>query len=130
MDQSNVAVGNIRRGSVALNDTAGSWLADAAGAPRRGSMDRYREQRVRLAPDALLLSGLGCVSVSKNGVPVIELDGIGGNCEMTVGDIERLALTEPEQDWRIHIVSLLDDRHYRREGAGIWRLFARGYGLS
>jgi hypothetical protein len=49
---------------------------------------------------------------------------------MTVGDAERLALAEPGQEWCIHMVSLLDDRHYRREGAGLWRLYARGYGLS
>jgi hypothetical protein len=25
---------------------------------------------------------------------------------------------------------LLDERHFRREGPGLWRLYARGYGLS
>ncbi len=49
---------------------------------------------------------------------------------MTVADAERLALEEPEQEWCIHLVSLLEDRHYRRHGAGLWRLYARGHGLS
>lgn len=85
---------------------------------------------MHLAPDALLLPGLGCASVSKNGKSVIELQGVSGEHAMTVGDAERLALAAPEQEWCIHIVSLLDDRHYRRESAGLWRLYARGYGLS
>ena len=85
---------------------------------------------MHLAPDALLLSGLGSTSVSKNGEPVIELQGIAGEHAMTVSDAERLALEELALESCIHMVSLLDDRHYRREGAGLWRLYARGYGLS
>lgn len=94
------------------------------------TLDQYRGDKVNLAPDALLLPGLGCASVSKNGELVIELQGLAGEHTMIVGEAEQLALAEPEQEWRIHIVSLLDDRHYRREGAGLWRLYARGYGLS
>ena len=85
---------------------------------------------MHLAPDALLLPGLGCASVSRNGEPVFELQGIAAEHAITVGDAERLALAQPEQEWCIHMVSLLDDRHYRREGAGLWRLYARGYVLS
>jgi len=97
------------------------------GAAAAGSI---RRDNLRVALDALLLPGLGCASVCRNGEPVIELQGFAGEHAMTVGDAERLALAEPEQEWRIHMVSLLDDRHYRREGAGVWTLYARGYGLS
>ncbi len=130
MDQSIPMAGNTDRESAALKGDASSFFAAAAGAQRRGSRDRLIRHDGQLAPDALLLPSLGCASVSKNGERVIELQGLVGEHEMTVGDAERLALAEPEQEWCIHIVSLLDDRHYRREGAGLWRLYARGYGLS
>lgn len=130
MDQLVLAAGNTDRGGAALEEDASTVFAAAAGAPRRGSRDQYRVDNVHLAPDALLLPGLGCARVSKNGESVIELQGIAGEHAMTVGDVEWLALAEPEQEWCIHMVSLLDDRRYRREGAGLWRLYARGYGLS
>lgn len=122
--------GNINRDGEALKGDASSLFAAAAVAQRRGSRDQLVGHDAQLAPDALLLPSLGCASVSRNGERVIELQGLAGEHAMTVGDAERLALAEPEQEWCIHIVSLLDDRHYRREGAGLWRLYARGYGLS
>jgi len=130
MDQVNVAVGDIRRDSVMVNEYADKRFAGAAPTQRRHSKDRCRGNKAQLALDALLLPGLGCVSVSKNGIAVIELQGLGGEYATTVADAERLALEEAEQEWRIHMVNLLDDRHFRREGSGVWRLFARGYGLS
>jgi hypothetical protein len=125
-----LAADNTDGGSAALKEDASILFAAAAEAQRRGSGDRYHRDNVHLALDALLLPGPGCASVSKNGESVIELQGLAGEHAMTVGDAERLALTEPEREWCIHMVSLLDDRHYRREGAGLWRLYARGYGLS
>jgi hypothetical protein len=130
MDQSILAAGNVDRGSAALKEDAATLFPAAAGAPRRGRRTDYRENSVHLAPDALLLPGLGCASVSKNGEVVIELQGLDREHAMTAADAERLALAEPEQEWCIHLVSLLDDRSYRREGTGLWKLYARGYGLS
>jgi hypothetical protein len=130
MNLSMVVAGNIDRGKVALKEDANALSAAGAGARCCGSKDQYRRDSVHLAPNALLLPGLGCASVSRNGDSVIELQGCAGEHAMTVEDAERFALAEPEQEWCIHIVSLLDDRHYRREGAGLWRLYARGYGLS
>jgi hypothetical protein len=49
---------------------------------------------------------------------------------ITVAEAEALARLAPDRDWRIHFVSLLEDRHYRREAVGRWRLYKRGYGLS
>ena len=130
MNQSILVAGNTDRNSAALKGDASSLFAAAAGAQRRGSRAQRIGYDAQLASDALLLPSLGCASVSKNGECVIELQGFAGEHAITVGDAERLALAEPEQEWCIHIVSLLDDRHYRREGAGLWRLYARGYGLS
>ena len=125
-----MAVGNIRHDSVMMNEYADKRLVEAAPTQRRDSKDRCRGNKAQLALDALLLPGLGCVSVSKNGIAVFELHALAGDCAMTVADAERLALEAAEQEWCIHMVSLLDDRHYRREGSGVWRLYARGYGLS
>jgi hypothetical protein len=130
MDQSILAAGNVDRGGAALNEDAATHFPAAAGAPRRRRGTDYREDSAHLAPDALLLPGLGCASVSKNGEVVVELQGLDQEHAMTVADAERLALADPEQQWCIHMVSLLDDRHYRREGTGLWKLYARGYGLS
>ena len=130
MDQSILKNGNSDGGNAALKDDASTLFAPAAGARRCSSKNRYRGDNAYLALDALLLSGLGCTNVTKNGEPVIELLGLAAEHTMTVSDVERLALVEPEQEWCIHMVSLLDDRHYRRTGAGMWRLYARGYGLS
>jgi hypothetical protein len=130
MDQSTLAAGNTDRGSAALKEDASTLFAAVAGAQGRGSRERCRGDSAHLAPDALLLPGLGCASVSRNRETVIELQGLAGEHAMTVADAERLALAEPEEMWCIHMVSLLDDRRYRRVGAGLWRLYARGYGLS
>ena len=130
MDHSILATRNTDYRSAALKEDASIVFAVAAQAPRRVSSDRERSNGARLALDALLLPGLGCARVSKNGEAVIELQGLAGEHAMTVGDAERLALAEPEHEWSIHVVNLLDDRRYRREGAGLWKLYARGYGLS
>ncbi len=130
MNRSILAAGSTDGDSEALKGDASALFAAAAGGQRRGSRDRRFGHDTQLAPDALLLPSLGCASVSRNGERVIELQGLAGEHALTVGDAERLALAEPAQEWCIHIVGLLDDRHYRREGAGLWRLYARGYGLS
>jgi len=116
----------IRRNAVAVSSASGKVSNTLSPAAVR----RDRGDKLHLAPDARLLPGLGCASVSKNGEPVIELQGLGEEHAMTVDDVERLAQAEPELEWCIHLVGLLDDRHYRRTGAGTWKLYARGYGLS
>ncbi len=108
---------------------AASVQAAVKALPRRSRPYSDRDN-THLASDALLLPGIGCASVSKNAETVIELQGLAGEPAMTVGDAERLAQADPAQEWCIHLTGLLDDRHYRREGPGLWRLYARGYGLS
>jgi hypothetical protein len=49
---------------------------------------------------------------------------------MTVAQAEELAQRDPDRDWRIHLVAQLENRHYCREGTGLWVLYERGYGLS
>lgn len=130
MDPSMLTRDNDGRAGAALKEAAVTSLAAAARAQRRGSRNQYCADKAALALGTLLLPGIGCASVSKNGEPVIELQGLAGDDPFTAGDAERIALAEPEHEWCIHMVGLLDERHYRREGPGLWRLYARGYGLS
>ncbi len=74
--------------------------------------------------------GLGYAALTRDGIPVYEQDEHEFDDLMTVGQAEGLARLDPGRDWRIHLVGLLDDRHYRRIGVGRWRLYRRGYGLS
>ena len=123
------AAGSGRLSEAPDDGAAASVQAAATALPhrRRPYFDR---DSTHLASDTLLLPGIGCASVSKDAEMVVELHGLAGEPAMTVGDVERLAQTDPAQEWRIHLTGLLDDRHYRREGPGLWRLYARGYGLS
>jgi hypothetical protein len=83
-----------------------------------------------LAPDALIGVGMGYAALTRDGRPVYEENG-KRHCDlMTVAQAEGLAQREPERDWRIHLVAQLENRHYRREGAGLWVLYERGYGMS
>ena len=83
-----------------------------------------------LSPAAVIGVGLGYAALTRDGMPLYE-QGVGDFDDlMTVGQAENLACLDPSRDWQIHLVALLDDRHYRRLGEGRWRLYRRGYGLS
>jgi len=82
-----------------------------------------------LMPDAVIGVGIGYAALTRDGETVYEEDGQQRDL-MTVAQAERLAQREPERDWRIHLVAQLEDRHYRREGTGLWVLYERGYGMS
>ena len=82
-----------------------------------------------LALEATIGVGIGYAALTRDGKAVYEEDG-AGRAPMTVAQAERLAQREPDRDWRIHLVAQLEDRHYRREGDGLWVIYARGYGMS
>jgi hypothetical protein len=83
-----------------------------------------------LAPEATIGVGVGYAALTRDGETVYEEDRTGQRDLMTVAQAERLAQREPERDWRIHLVAQLEDRHYRRERAGRWVIYERGYGMS
>lgn len=80
--------------------------------------------------DCAIGVGIGYAAVTRDGAPVYERDGGDFGSLITVAEAEALARLAPDRDWRIHLVSLLEDRHYCREAAGRWKLYKRGYGLS
>jgi hypothetical protein len=83
-----------------------------------------------LALDAVIGVGLGMATLTRDGEVVYEEHGSETAELITVAQAEELAQTSPEHDWCIHLVALLDDRHYRRIGRDSWKLYKRGYGLS
>ena len=86
--------------------------------------DRY------LAPEATISVGIGYAALTRDGETVYEEDRSGEREPMTVAQAEKLAQRESDHDWRIHLVAQLEDRHYRRVGAGRWIIYERGYGMS
>jgi hypothetical protein len=83
-----------------------------------------------LALDSQVAVGVGYAALTRDGEPVYEADCFAIEEAWSVGDAERLAAADPDRDWRIHLVGLRDERHYRRRGDGRWLLYKRGYGLS
>src|SRR5215470_8223877 len=86
--------------------------------------DRY------LAPETTISVGIGYAALTRDGETVYEEAHAGESAPMTVAQAEKLAQRESDHDWRIHLVAQLEDRHYRREAAGRWVIYERGYGLS
>jgi len=86
--------------------------------------DRYLE------PETVIGVGVGYAALTRDGLAVYEEDGKPHRELMTVAGAEELARREPARDWRIHLVAQLEDRHYRRVGAGLWEIYQRGPGLS
>jgi hypothetical protein len=119
----------------ALENEHGGSDAAAAGDPAVRVLERTRRCWCAAGDDLLPLDaaigvGIGYAAVTRDGAPVYERDGGEFESLITVAEAEALASLAPDRDWRIHLVSLLEDRHYRREAAGRWRLYKRGYGLS
>jgi len=89
-----------------------------------GEFDRF------LPLESVIGVGHGYAALTRDSIPVYEENGQEFEALMTVAQAEKLALADPEHEWEIHLVALLDERHYRRDGDGRWTLTSRGYGLS
>jgi hypothetical protein len=107
-------------------ELAGAFVSIIAKTRRHWALkpDRY------LAAEAVIGVGVGYAALTRDGETVYEEDCKEERDPMTVAQAERLALREPDREWRIHLVAQLEDRHYRREGIGRWVIYERGYGLS
>jgi hypothetical protein len=80
--------------------------------------------------DAVIGVGFGIATLTRDGYLVYEEHGGDPAGPITVAQAEELAQKFPEHDWCIHLIALLEDRHYRRVGKDCWKLYKRGYGLS
>jgi hypothetical protein len=108
------------------DDLARTTVSIIAKTRRHWTMrsDRY------LAPETRISVGIGYASLTRDGETVYEEGRAAESAPMTVAQAEKLALREADHDWRIHLVAQLEDRHYRRDSAGRWVIYERGYGLS
>ena len=119
----------------ALENEHGASDAAATADPAARVLERTRRCWCAAGDAPLLLDcaigvGIGYAAVTRDGSPVYQRDGGEFASLLTVAEAEAIASLAPDRDWRIHFVSLLEDRHYRREAPGCWKLYYRGYGLS
>ena len=122
---------------------------DAAGDSVRGHVepvynvrkvvDQTRQAWMRrpeefLSVDARIAVGIGFAALTRGGWVIFEETNRAGSPSMTpsmaVSEAERLAQRDPEQDWRIHLVGPDLERHYKRIGAGRWKLYQWGAGFG
>ena len=78
------------------------------------------------------LFGVGGAKITKDGKIIWqETRQTKWNDCLTVRDAERMALKEPDHDWRITIQKpLLLNRTYQRQGKGRWMLVRKGRGFA
>lgn len=87
----------------------------------------YQYQHLPL--NSLIAVGFGHAAVTKNNKPVYDEMDAGENY-WTAQDAENEAQKDPDNDWRIHLVAPLSERHYQRQGDGLWVLYKKGIGFA
>ena len=87
-------------------------------------------QHELLPLDALIGVGFGEATVTKNGVTVYDEVPHDGFEYWTCEDAERKASKDPDNDWRIHLIAPLSERHYQRQGENHWVLYEKGIGFA
>lgn len=48
----------------------------------------------------------------------------------TVADVEKMAMADPDHDWRIYFFAPLYEAEYQRQGDGVWVLVRSGDGFA
>lgn len=80
--------------------------------------------------EAIIAVGFGMAMVTKDGDEVYnEMDNPDKE-PWTAQDAENEAMIDPDHDWRIHLVAPLSERHYQRQGDGLWVLYKKGMGFA
>lgn len=88
-------------------------------------------QHQHLPMESLLAVGFGVAQVTKNGEVVYdELELDDEEAFWTTQDAEDIAKNDPDNDWRIHLEAPLSERHYQRQGDGLWVLYKKGIGFA
>lgn len=89
-------------------------------------------QHEHLPMNSLIAVGFGDASVTKNGEVIYEemAAEFKGKSLWVAQDAENEALKESDSDWRIHLVAPLSERHYQRQGDGLWVLYEKGPGFA
>lgn len=85
-----------------------------------------------IAPEGMLIAvGFGIATVTKNNKEIYNENAIKNESEIwTLKDAENEALKDEDNDWRIHLVAPLSERHYQRQGKNYWVLYEKGIGFA
>ena len=70
-----------------------------------------------IAPKNMIIAvGFGIAQVTKNNKVIYDEDSIENEEDLwTLEDAEKEALKDEDNDWRIHLVAPLSERHYQRQ---------------
>lgn len=93
-----------------------------------------------LPMDSIIAVGFGMACLTKNGECVFD-EQQGFNPKfvdkqlpegeyLTVGEAEKIAIKDPDNDWRIYLHAPLSDREYQRQGDLRWVLYKKGMGFA
>lgn len=76
--------------------------------------------------------GIGLAGYSVDGKTIWEEGMSDGDFDSMpkVQDVERLALAEPDRDWRIFFFAPMYEAEYQRQGEGVWVLIRKGRGFA
>lgn len=83
-----------------------------------------------LPMESIIAVGFGDASLTKNDETVYREDPQHEDDIITVEDAEEIAAKDPDNDWRIHLVAPLSERHYQRQGDKHWVLYKKGKGFA
>lgn len=82
-----------------------------------------------LPMESLIAVGFGNAFVTKNNHPIYD-EPRDPEKYWTAQDAENEALKDPDNDYRIHLIAPLSERHYQRQGDGHWVLYEKGPGFA
>ncbi len=85
-----------------------------------------------IAPEEMLIAvGFGVATVTKNGKEIYNENSIKNESDLwTLKEAEKEALKDEDNDWRIHLVAPLSERHYQRQDKNKWVLYEKGQGFA
>lgn len=84
-----------------------------------------------LPMDSLIAVGFGYAAVTKNGKEIYNEDDFDSDDKLwTTQDAENEALKDEDNDYRIHLIAPLSERHYQRQGKNNWVLYEKGSGFA
>lgn len=90
----------------------------------------WQGQPVLLPPEAIIAVGFGSAYCSKGDDIVYDESDVFDEKYKTCGDMEQLALADPEHDWRIHYFAPLYEQVFQRHAPGQWVLIEKGKGFA
>ena len=87
------------------------------------------QQHQIIPMQSIIAVGFGYAGVTKNGEDIYE-EPDDEEKMWSVQDAENLAKQDADNDWRIHLIAPLSERHYQRQGDNEWVLYAKGMGFA